>query len=890
MAPAIAGVLRNARLAGVAGAIFLFHFLFVLLLQVEDAQLTSGVHAAQLVPLQSETVLVGIIFAAMYLVLRTIRYGKPAFYTIYFVALTAVAANQVFYKIFRDQFAFSFAEEITPGDIVDYWGSFKAELDWVQLVNFSILLLAIVAFVFVELRARRASRSHGSAETRLLAAMSVLALALMAVQAVFPSVAQARKIASYPLVAMWRGVLTPSGAPTPDITMTPDQFYRLEYGKPVDDSPNGTALLDDLRLLQQKRRNVIFVIIELVGSKQLLKDGKPNAEIAPFLASQAANAIIFDNLKTTFPASTRSHIALATGGATLTWGSVYSDLLHRYEGETIVSAFKSAGWTTGLFSAIGLNYENLNAFYFGLGYDHIMEPDSQPEAFREKYKTNGWGVDEKVVVDRATDWLKGADKPAFMHFLTVTTHHPYEVPPSFASPFSPDSLFNRYKTAVLYTDTMLKRLVDKLRAAGLADNTLLAIVGDHGEAFGKLHANDFTHKNYLYEENIRDYLMLVDLGKQIKPVYSRKRGFEGDVMPTILAAQGLKPAPDIIGQNLFSPDYKERMVFFHKNTTPEKWGLQDGNWKFIVERIGNADPELYDLNTDPDEQVNLASRYPSRVADYSERIANWFVYTNRMFVSRLEGYAGPTERGMTAAESMTPGPKHIAVGRKEKEMPFVPINGDVNPDEKLTVWTNGVAYPRDTRVDYVFTSPSGKTTSTWLEYSSDWSTVYLNDPTNQPREEGVWKVALYQAGKPLISTEFTVSRKARLYWSIADKHPGFRDMAFGVKSTDGTFRLLSQVNPDENVVAYTHGIPFGVDRRVLYTWTSPGGKRETFHFTVKGGWDAVWVYRGGEFPMEEGVWTVEASLDGKPMVTGHFEVSRRAELFQPIHLAASGAQ
>ena len=50
--------------------------------------------------------------------------------------------------------------------------------------------------------------------------------------------------------------------------------------------------------------------------------------------------------------------------------------------------------------------------------------------------------------------------------------------------------------AVRYVDFFVKSLIDQYESAGLTDETLFIIVGDHGEAFGE-HGR-FTHDDVLY--------------------------------------------------------------------------------------------------------------------------------------------------------------------------------------------------------------------------------------------------------------------------------------------------------------------------------------------------------------------------------------------------------
>ena len=73
------------------------------------------------------------------------------------------------------------------------------------------------------------------------------------------------------------------------------------------------------------------------------------------------------------------------------------------------------------------------------------------------------------------------------------------------------SMHSRYIASLRYTDASLGKLQSQLQAMGLASRTLFVISGDHGEAFGAAgghHANNFLHKNHVYEENIGSFLLL----------------------------------------------------------------------------------------------------------------------------------------------------------------------------------------------------------------------------------------------------------------------------------------------------------------------------------------------------------------------------------------------
>ncbi|HXO20768.1 MAG TPA: sulfatase-like hydrolase/transferase, partial [Thermoanaerobaculia bacterium] len=169
-----------------------------------------------------------------------------------------------------------------------------------------------------------------------------------------------------------------------------------------------------------------------------------------------------------------------------------------------------------------------------------------------------------------------------------------------------------YDGEVAYVDRQVGRLLDHLASRGQLDDTLVALVADHGENLGD-HGFFFRHVG-LYDSTTHVPMMIRWPGKE----HSGHR-FDGlvqtiDLFPTILGAVGVA-APPRDGQDLrqLAAEGKEgrRAVFAEHagklglmvRTRTHKYILSQGNARFIPDGA-----YLYDLQADPGETTSLAGK------------------------------------------------------------------------------------------------------------------------------------------------------------------------------------------------------------------------------------------------------------------------------------------
>lgn len=164
-----------------------------------------------------------------------------------------------------------------------------------------------------------------------------------------------------------------------------------------------------------------------------------------------------------------------------------------------------------------------------------------------------------------------------------------------------------YFGLISFMDEQVGRVLQALEEAGLADETLVIYVSDHGDNLG---TRGLWNKSVLYRESTAVPLLLAGPGVGRRRVATNASLV--DLYPTVLAALGV-PLPaadaDLPGANLLelaaAPD-RERAVLseYHAVGSPSgAFMLASGRYKY--HHYVGYEPELFDLAVDPEETASL---------------------------------------------------------------------------------------------------------------------------------------------------------------------------------------------------------------------------------------------------------------------------------------------
>jgi arylsulfatase A-like enzyme len=267
------------------------------------------------------------------------------------------------------------------------------------------------------------------------------------------------------------------------------------------------------------------------------------------------------------------------------------------------------------------------SFYTFIHYIEPHNPIQPPRAFRKRFGSAGPGIDHSKMV-------RVLDNPLWC-FADDVELSPEEI----------RHLVALYDAEIAHLDARLGELLAFMKQRGLYDDTLIIVTADHGEHFGE--HGMYSHVASLYEPVVHVPLIVKWPRGATGPAVRDELVQLTDIVPTILEVAGV-PAPHQdklfgksltahrgpVGHEFIAAEWEGRIPFFLRRTlgesrAEEKVGefkkpfrmIREGRYKYIS-RYGDR-VELYDLESDPGENINLADRETTIAEALGQKLDRW---------------------------------------------------------------------------------------------------------------------------------------------------------------------------------------------------------------------------------------------------------------------------
>ena len=377
--------------------------------------------------------------------------------------------------------------------------------------------------------------------------------------------------------------------------------------------------------------NLLVITLDTTRADALGCYGHPTAR-TPNLDQLAEEGFLFEHCFTPVPITTPSHSTIFTGTYPMAHGVRDNGLFILPDRAlTLAEILADKGWVTG--AAVGA-FPVTRQFGLDQGFsyfnDHITLAAEDYQGDRV-IASRGVYFDERPapwVNDAIMPWLNdNLDRPFFTWLHYWDAHHPHQPPAPFNQIFAHDL----YEGEIAYVDQSLGAVIKRLKDAGVWENTVVVVVGDHGEGNGQ--HNESTHSLLAYNATLNVPLIVRVPGLNGGVRVDQRVGTV-DILPTVLDLLGITAHEGIQGRSLagiirngdgHAPD---RGLYYAETLSPRLshgWGelraLFDGRYKYIH----GPRPELYDLTADPDEVDNLVDQLPEERERMKADLAKFIV-------------------------------------------------------------------------------------------------------------------------------------------------------------------------------------------------------------------------------------------------------------------------
>jgi arylsulfatase A-like enzyme len=356
--------------------------------------------------------------------------------------------------------------------------------------------------------------------------------------------------------------------------------------------------------------NLVFFIMESVGTRYIFDTNDANPMPMPFLQEISKEGWFLKKHYTTSNVSTKAVFSIISGmydffnrEAIGTRPDAEVPAIYNWLGE---------GYDRFLVTPSSISWYFPTKFVKNSGLSEIHSYENLKFKIKEEFHSLGHYIarDEIQTVDFFIRRLSQAREPFMGIYISFAAHFPYfDYGEDYRIRKDDGRLISRYYNNLNLLDHMIKRIYNHLKEQGLLERTILVIMGDHGQAFGQHHPNNFMHYRYSYNENLETPAILY----QPALFNPKTLGFPTshvDILPTLLDAMRIPYPPTVFdGESLFKHKWRRNPIFFYGYE--ESVSALDTRLIKVQYSLKKNNCRVFDLNVDPDEKNPLdCSLYP----------------------------------------------------------------------------------------------------------------------------------------------------------------------------------------------------------------------------------------------------------------------------------------
>jgi arylsulfatase A-like enzyme len=405
-----------------------------------------------------------------------------------------------------------------------------------------------------------------------------------------------------------------------------------------------------------RRPNIVFLLADDLGYGDPGCYGQKRIQ-TPNIDRLAADGMLFRQAYAGSTVCAPSRCALMTGlhsGHGRVRGNAKPEVPLAAGDLTVAELLRKAGYRTGMFGKWGLGDAGTTGLPNAKGFDEFFGYHTQQQA-HTYYPQQLWDNDREFVVGGnlgvKKTWAPDLILPRALQFIEKNKASPFFLYVPFTMPHANNELGaatgdgmeipdhgiyakeswpnpeKGFAAMVTRMDSDIGRIVAKLKAEGLEDDTIVFFTSDNGPHHEGGHDADFFdsngplrgYKRDLYEGGIREPTIVKWPGKIAAGSVSDQVWAFWDFLPTAAEIAGVPAPPGIDGIGMLNsftgkPQRNHETLYWEFHEGGFTQAIRMGDWKAVRLKKRSNPIELYDLRSDPGEKSNMAADHPDVVA------------------------------------------------------------------------------------------------------------------------------------------------------------------------------------------------------------------------------------------------------------------------------------
>jgi phosphoglycerol transferase MdoB-like AlkP superfamily enzyme len=299
-----------------------------------------------------------------------------------------------------------------------------------------------------------------------------------------------------------------------------------------------------------KGRNIIMIQVESLENAAIGQKFN-GQEITPNLNKLAASGLYFSNYYSPIGPGTTADAEFMTLNSLYSLPNTVAFIQYAFDKYTALPALlKQNGYGTYSFHGDAPSFWNRANIYPQLGYEKWFSADD----YTIPRKIGNYDLGDKDFFSQSLPKLAALPQPFMATLITLSSHTPFIIPDDLQTlnmppPTNLSQLQWEYLQSIHYTDQAIGDFIDELKAAGLYDNSIILIYGDHGSFTGIAGALGVSKSVFPDLQTSQVPLIVLAPGTSLKGERTTPASHL-DVYPTIADLLGIKAPSGVFGHDM----------------------------------------------------------------------------------------------------------------------------------------------------------------------------------------------------------------------------------------------------------------------------------------------------------------------------------------------------